>query len=79
MFRVRAARLFKNLQQKAVAAALDINRSQYSEIESGIRNPSIDQRRRMSLFFSIPEDRLFDHVEGPPSGDPVYTSPANAE
>jgi transcriptional regulator with XRE-family HTH domain len=79
MLRIRAARLFKNLEQKAIAAALGINRSYYCEIENGIRNPSADQRDRIARFFGIAPERLFDHVEGPPSGDPVYRSPANAE
>ena len=62
MFRVRFTRLARRIKQTNVASAIGVNKAVLCEIELGTRNATVEQRRRLSAFFSLPEDQLFERV-----------------
>lgn len=52
------ARKKRKLSQKEVSKAININRSTYSHIENGHRNPSLRVAVEISNFFNIDLKRL---------------------
>ena len=55
---LRLVRLFHRLKQTDLAARLDISNSYLSEIESGVKSPSVELLGRYSDIFSIPVSTL---------------------
>jgi transcriptional regulator with XRE-family HTH domain len=60
---IKKIREQKNLMQKEVAAAADIHTSNYSKIEKGEREPSIEALDKIARLFGITIDELI-HFEG---------------
>ena len=71
---LRLIRVFNDLKQNQLAKRLAISTSHLSEIENGIKTPSIDLLERYSSEFSIPISEILffaENVEGARSGEGI--------
>lgn len=50
-----------NMTHEEMAAKLKISRSFYTELESGLRNPSVRMAKRVALELAVPWTVFFDH------------------
>ncbi|MBQ7386983.1 MAG: helix-turn-helix transcriptional regulator [Clostridia bacterium] len=58
--KIRAAREDMDLSQSEVAAKIPMNQSNYSKIERGIQEPSIDQLRKICQILHVDPRYLLD-------------------
>jgi transcriptional regulator with XRE-family HTH domain len=56
---LKSIRLFHRYSQTDLAHALGVSKSQISEIESGVRNPSSKVLKNYSDFFDIPLSSIY--------------------
>ncbi|HRP88667.1 MAG TPA: helix-turn-helix transcriptional regulator [Edaphocola sp.] len=50
----------KGLQQKAVAADVGLDQSNYNKIENGKREPSVEVLQKLALIFGVTVDELLN-------------------
>ena len=55
---LRLVRQFHRLKQTDLAARLDLSNSYLSEIETGVKSPSVELLRKYSEIFNIPVSTL---------------------
>lgn len=55
---LRLIRVFNDLKQKQLAERLGISTSHLSEVEKGVKSPSLDLLERYSIEFSIPVSEI---------------------
>ena len=60
---LKQLRLDRGLTQKEMAQFLDCTQVTYFRYESGEREPTIDQLKKLSDFFGVSIDRLLDHEQ----------------
>lgn len=56
--RLKNAREDRDISQKDMASMLDMNQSNYSRIENGHQEPSLDQLMKMAKIFNLTIDEL---------------------
>jgi transcriptional regulator with XRE-family HTH domain len=56
--RIKNAREDRDISQKDMATMLDMNQSNYSRIETGHQEPSLDQLMKMAEIFQLTIDEL---------------------
>lgn len=56
--RLKNAREDRDISQKDMATMLDMNQSNYSRIENGHQEPSLDQLMKMAKIFNLTIDEL---------------------
>jgi transcriptional regulator with XRE-family HTH domain len=64
---LRLIRVFNDLKQFELAARLDVSKSHISEIESGIKTPSLDLIERYATEFRMPVSSIMFFAEELPS------------
>lgn len=57
---LKKARIRKGLTQSKVAELLPMNQSNYSKLEKGIQEPSLNQLRRICSILEVSADQLLD-------------------
>ncbi len=65
MDRIKKLRLDRNLTQKQVADALEIQRPTYTRYETGIREPDLEALNRLADFFEVSVDYLLGRTDLP--------------
>lgn len=71
---LRLIRVFNDLKQNQLASRLGISTSHLSEIEKGIKTPSLDLLERYSVEFSIPVSEIIffsENVEKARTGEGI--------
>ena len=63
MLRFKSRRINLGVTQRHVADSVGINRTVYSQMESGRVVPRPDEIARLATFFDLPADRLLDHID----------------
>lgn len=61
MERLRSLREHRNLYQKDVAEALEIDRTTYAKYESGTSEPSFEILKKLAKFFEVTTDYLLEY------------------
>jgi DNA-binding XRE family transcriptional regulator len=60
---LKKQREMKQMTQEQVATAVGIARESYTNIENGVRRPSVDVARRIGSTLEFPWPMLFDETE----------------
>lgn len=71
---LRLIRMFNDLKQNQLADRLGISTSHLSEIEKGIKKPSLDLLERYSIEFSMPLSEIMffsENIDGARSGEGI--------
>ena len=71
---LRLIRMFHDLKQNQLADRLGISTSHLSEIEKGVKNPSLDLLEKYASEFSIPISEILffsENIEGARSGEGI--------
>jgi transcriptional regulator with XRE-family HTH domain len=63
---IKRIRTEKGIQQKKMALDLGLNQSNYSKIENGKREPSIELINKLSDYLGVTVNDLFNEVEQTP-------------
>jgi transcriptional regulator with XRE-family HTH domain len=58
---IKALREAKGLLQKQVANELEIGYTNYNKVESGVREPSIEELQKLAKFFGVSVDAIISH------------------
>lgn len=72
MTRLKELRVKNGLQQKEIAAALNISKQAYSNYELGQREPSIDMLCSLADYFNVSVDYLLSHSLKEQEKTPVF-------
>lgn len=65
---VRAARQARGFSQEELAFAADMKRSYLSDLERGIRNPTVRALERLASALGIPPSALLESPQRPVAG-----------
>lgn len=71
---LRLIRMFNDLKQNQLADRLGISTSHLSEIEKGLKKPSLDLLERYAIEFSMPLSEIMffaENIDGARSGEGI--------